>query len=78
MDAEVQQSEKELEALQNTLMLLRGSNHAFEQHFIEQDAEAVLLKEDLTEKLKGLRSNARERREKSLQLEKKLRVSKAA
>nr|CDS15949.1 coiled coil domain containing protein 39 [Echinococcus granulosus] len=66
LDAEIKQSKKELEALQNTLSLLKESNRICESNYLEAESDLVQERNILEQSRKELKSTVHRKKERLL------------
>ncbi|CDS40761.1 coiled coil domain containing protein 39 [Echinococcus multilocularis] len=78
LDAEIKQSEKELEALQNTLSLLKESNRICESSYLEAESDLVQERNILEQSRKELKSTVHRKKEQLLSTRTKVEELKLA
>ncbi|KAM7540020.1 hypothetical protein Aperf_G00000033947 [Anoplocephala perfoliata] len=62
LDADIEQAKKEMEALQNTLLLVKESNRIYEHNCVEADPDSIEERDELEQIYKKLRSTIQERK----------------
>ncbi|VDD74688.1 unnamed protein product [Mesocestoides corti] len=73
LDTSIKKSEKELEALRNTLALLKESDHLYENKCVEVNSELVNQKTILKTRCMDLRTIANEKKERSTEMHTRLK-----
>lgn len=75
LDADIEQSKKEIEALQNTLLLVKESNRIYEYNCIEADPELIKERDTLEQIFKNLRNTIQERKSHYISIANVIQVS---
>lgn len=74
LDAEINQSEKELEALQNTLSLMKESNRICENNYLEAEPDLAQKRSTLEQSHRELKSAVQRKKEQLVSITAKVEV----